>query len=100
MKNLKYIIVFMVSLFLTNCSLDINTDPNETDNDKLKLKDILPVAIYYTAESQYNIAYSFSQYSQHLASYFSGGVDTHGQTTLASAWVTIYLKGLSTLQKY
>jgi hypothetical protein len=98
MKNLKYIIVFMVSLFLTNCSLDINTDPNETDNDKLKLKDILPVAIYYTAESQYNIAYSFSQYSQHLASYFSGGVDTHGQTTLASAWVTIYLKGLSTLK--
>ncbi len=98
MKNLKYIIVLLVSLFLASCDLDINTDPNEVNSDELKLKDVLPVAIYYTAESQYNIAINFCQYSQHLASYFSGGIDTHTPTQLSGAWVTIYLKGLSTLK--
>ncbi|MGB6153884.1 MAG: SusD/RagB family nutrient-binding outer membrane lipoprotein [Pricia sp.] len=96
----RYISFFVLTALLSiGCDdyLGENVDPNKELPSNVTAEDLLPNAIFNTADAHYNIALSMCLYSQQLASYFEPGADTHEEVQMASGWNAIYLKALSDL---
>jgi len=74
---------------------DTNQDPNRVFEDDIGLDALLPPVLVSTSEAHFDIAFTFSQYAQHIS--FVGLTDSHEETQLAGAWVQIYLNSLNNL---
>lgn len=74
---------------------DTNQDPNRVFVDDVEQDALLPPVLVSTSEAHFNIAFTFSQYAQHIS--FTGLTDSHEQTELNGAWIEIYLNALNNL---
>lgn len=102
MKNLiKIIVIIILVITPYSCSddyFDVDRPTNAADLDQLGFKDILPPAIFHTVNAQYIASNTMCQYSQHIASFFEEGVDSHFETTMSGTWNEIYLRAVSNLK--
>lgn len=73
---------------------DTNNDPNRVFEDEIGLDALLPPILVSTGEAQFNIASTFSRYSQHVT--FPVEI-SHQETQLTGAWTEIYLASLNNL---
>ena len=102
MKKYNSIILLLFILLSTSGCKDFFDVNNRTDalgEEDLELKLLLPDVEYYTAAIEFSKAFSMSQLQQHTASYYSGGVDQHYETSMGGAWKTYYTKVLYTIKK-
>ncbi|NGP89809.1 SusD/RagB family nutrient-binding outer membrane lipoprotein [Fodinibius halophilus] len=76
---------------------DTNKDPNRVFKDEIGLDALLPPVLVSTSKAHFDIAFTFSQYSQHIS--FVGETDSHEEAQLAGAWVEIYLSSLNNLDE-
>lgn len=74
---------------------DTNQDPNRVFEDEIGQDALLPPVLVSTSEAHFNIAFTFSQYAQHIS--FTGLTDSHEETELTGAWTEIYLTALNNL---
>jgi hypothetical protein len=88
-----------VCLTFTSCDRflgnDTNVDPNRTQNATLPT--LLAAAIEATSNNHYLVASTTSLFTQHMASYFVGGSDSHYEERMSDAWTGIYLTALTNL---
>lgn len=93
----KYILLFSILLMGTGCDdfLDVGDDPNKISEEQVEMKVLLPSTIYYLADTYYNIAYYTSQYTQQSSSVGNNGPSNQNELSLTSAWINIYLDGLT-----
>lgn len=95
MKKVLYKLTLLLLAFaaaVTSCKkfLDVNVNPNL--NSDATLQELLPTAIFYTAESSYNQAYIACQYIQQIGSArTSGDLDSQMQADNADGWSQFYL---------
>ncbi len=94
MKKIKIIIFALILISATSCSdfFDVNEPSNLVNDEVASLKLILPTAEYNVATLQFSEAYSVGQLQQHIASYFTQGIDQHYQSSVAGAWNKYYKK--------
>ncbi|WP_171032962.1 SusD/RagB family nutrient-binding outer membrane lipoprotein [Fodinibius saliphilus] len=76
---------------------DTNEDPNRVFKDEIGLNALLPPVLVSTSKAHYDIAFTFSQYAQHIS--FVGETDSHEESQIAGAWVEIYLSSLNNLDE-
>ncbi|WP_282018462.1 SusD/RagB family nutrient-binding outer membrane lipoprotein [Salegentibacter mishustinae] len=93
----QYLLIFSILLLATGCEdfLDANDDPNKISEEEVEMEVILPTSIYYLADTYFNIAYYTSQYTQQSSSVGNNGPSNQNELSLTSAWVNIYLDGLT-----
>ncbi|MBC7920007.1 MAG: SusD/RagB family nutrient-binding outer membrane lipoprotein [Ferruginibacter sp.] len=91
--------ILLVGLAFTSCDRflgeDTNVDPNRSPTASLPT--LLAAGIEATSNNHYLIANTTGLFSQHLASYFVGGSDSHNEVRLGDGWTGIYLTALSNL---
>lgn len=89
--------ILLMSLLFGACEdfLDINTDPNQASS--AELRSLLPPAIERTSLAHYQAGFSTAQVTQHMGSYFPGGVDSYEEFEMGGAWTTLYLSAMSNL---
>lgn len=98
-KNLSFLIVIMIATLLSSCDdyLDVNDDPNKISEEEVEMEVLLPTSLYYLSETHYDLAYFTSQYTQQSSSIGSNGPSNQNELSLTSAWVNIYLDGLTSV---
>jgi hypothetical protein len=102
MKNIKILAVTLLLIFtISSCKdfYDVNDPTNIVPDSELNLKLMLPGVEYHTVMLQFSISYSIGQVQQHIASYFSQGIDQHYESSISSAWTRYYTKVLYQLNK-
>lgn len=102
MKNIKILTLTLLLIFtFSNCKdfYDVNEPSNVVPDSELSLKLLLPGVEYHTVMLQFSISYSIGQVQQHIASYFTQGIDQHYETSINSAWSRYYTKVLYQLNK-
>lgn len=99
-KYLKYLTVGCFLFMGTACEdyLDVNDDPNKISEEEVEMEVLLPTSIYYMADTYYSIAYSTSQYTQQSSSVGNNGPSNQNELSLTSAWINIYLDGLTSVK--
>lgn len=84
-------------LGLSSCSdyLDINTDPTAISDSQVTMAALLPTVIEATAQANYQYAFSINQVAQHINGVTGGGVSSHAEFRISSAWTFAYLTAMS-----
>lgn len=97
--KIKYLMMFCILMLGTACEdyLDVNSDPNKISEEEVEMEVLLPTSIYYLSDTYYNIAYYTSQYTQQSSSVGNNGPSNQNELSLTSAWVNIYLDGLTSV---
>ncbi|WP_424495339.1 SusD/RagB family nutrient-binding outer membrane lipoprotein [Salinimicrobium sp. GXAS 041] len=95
----KFLLVMPMLLLMTACEdyLDVNDDPNRISEEEVEMEVLLPTSIYYLGDTYFNIAYYTSQYTQQSSSVGNNGPSNQNELSLTSAWVNIYLDGLTSV---
>ncbi len=102
MKNrIKILTLLFLILSISGCKnfLDVNEPDNEVPEKYFELKLLLPTIEKYTVNMDFSRAFPMSQLQQHTASYHSGGVDRHYETSMGNVWYNYYTKILYTIKK-
>jgi len=100
----KYIFLFTLSLLafsFTGCKdfFDVNERTDTVAENKQEIRLLLPSVEYHIATLEYGEAYSAGQIQQHIASYFTQGVDQHYETSMSSVWTNYYASILYPLNR-
>ena len=96
-RYIPFLALACISILGCDDYLGENVDPNKELPSNVSAADLLPTAIFNTANAHYQIAFSMCLYSQQLASYFEPGADTQEEVQIAGGWSAIFLKALSDL---
>ena len=98
MKALNKIIYIVSLLVISACSddyFDVNTPSGTTDEENLRINDLLAPVIFHTVQGQYSAELSFGNYVQNFAG--QGGTAA-GETTAAGLWSDVYLYSLPNIE--
>jgi len=102
MKNIKILILsIFLALSFSSCDdfFDVNEPSNVVAEKDQELDLLMPSVEYYAAMLEFDIAYSIGQVQQHIASYYSLGIDQHYDSSIYTAWYEYYAKFLYTLKR-
>lgn len=90
LHTLTLLLVFAAAV--TGCKKFLDVNVNPTLNSDATIQELLPVALFYTAESSYNQAYIACQYIQQTGSArTSGDLDSQMQANNSAGWSQFYL---------